>query len=120
MKRRTTEGLAELEPRLLSRLGDAEKAQVLLRWEVDGSPFLRLWILRDGSLLGYVWVSDDGTRKRRRLRGRAEVEHLLMRQLREPAGEYVLVFWEEEPTPLLRFWAMVGAGDRLLCVWQNE
>ena len=112
------EGLAELDARLTRALGDDECANVVLRWEIDGYLFLRLRISPgiDGGLR-YAWLDDESDSVRREV-GLRELEALIKRVLLEPAGEEILVFWEDETSPLTKFWAMIAAGDRLKCVWE--
>lgn len=118
--RHVVEGLGELESRLLRRLPAGEAVRILLRWEVDGRLFLRLRVRRHATGIAYVWLEENSKGERRDIRGAAELERLLMRQLREPAGEEIVVYWENAETPILRFWAMIADGERLRCAWTDR
>jgi len=115
----TTAGLSELDRRIRGALESTDAIEFELRWEVDGRRFVRVRAQRDGTDVRYAWLTDDGTEVRRRLRDLSELEALMGRQLVEPAGEVLSFRIVGSVEPVALFRAMIAAGDRLFCAWED-
>ena len=116
-----TDGLVEMDSRFRAWLGDGAAGRVDMRWEIDGRLWMRLEIRPDAKGgLRYIWIdSERRNAHRRRIASLDELETLAKRQLLEPAGEDILVYWNGADKPRARMRAMIAQNDQLRCVW-NE
>ena len=113
-------GLVRLERCLRERLGSQPSGRVVFRWARDGHPFLRLRVAYANEAMHYLWLEDeDPTRIRKELDGLAELEELIKRQLVEPGGEELFIYWQDEPFPIAQCRAIIRAGDRLDIMWED-
>ena len=116
-----TDGLVEMDSRFRAWLGGSGSGRVDMRWEIDGRLWMRLEIRPDAKGgLRYIWIDSElQDAPRRAIASLDELETLAKRQLLEPAGEDILVYWNGSDKPRARMRAMIAQNDQLRCVW-NE
>lgn len=92
---------------------------IRIHWELDGRLLFRLIVENEGERLRWTWLEEEPPFPVRRERFTlSEMERIVSRQLREPVGERLLLYRNDEQEPVAIFRVFVGAGDRLQCIWE--